>query len=105
MGSSPETRGPSDERFVEHPGATARSHEGLVIKTGLKKRRESASDRHQIEFNRRPAVLALADQPLEELGCRCGYVWRAPCAGAQRQKTVRLLDAGAQKPAGSVIFE
>src|ERR1700736_223279 len=105
MGRSAETRGPSDERFVEHPRATARSYKGLVVKAGLKQRRESACDRHEIELNRWPAVLALADQPFVEFGRRHRHVWRAPSAGAQRQKSVRLLDPGGQKPPRPVILE
>ena len=55
----------TDERLVEHPGAAAGAHEGLVVEPGGEQRRGEGIDRPQIERDRGPGVLARRAKPVQ----------------------------------------
>src|SRR5262249_20628712 len=105
MAGFAKTRGSPNKRFVDHPRSAARSHKRLIVEASLEERSESARDRHEIKLDRGPPVLTFAREPVVELGRRCGYVWGAAAASAQRQEPVRLFHSRCEEAARPVIFE
>ena len=103
--SGSETSGAADEIFVEHPRLARRPHEGLVVKTGDKNRRQQGIDRHQVEAHRRPGVLGVGRQTVmgfQRGGRDIGF---ARVALSHRQQRIGFLHARRQDAAWSVVLE
>src|SRR5262249_11985257 len=104
-GAAAQTGGAADDGLIELLPEARWPHEGLVIKASDEDRAQQRIDRQNIEFQRRPAVLALRLKPLIELD-RGGFAVRfASCIGTQLHERVRLLGARAQYAPGTMILE
>src|SRR6266852_3887370 len=84
-GAAAQTSGATDDGLIELFPEARWPHEGLVIKAGDEDRAQQRIDRQNIEFQRRPVVLAPRLKPLIELD--------------------RLLGARAQYTPGTMILE
>src|SRR5262249_9625322 len=104
-GCAPQARGAANDGLIELLPEARWPHEGLVIKTRDEDRAQQRIDRKNIEFQRRPAVLALRLKPLIELD-RGGFSIRlASCIGTQLHERVWFLGARAQYAPGTMILE
>ena len=102
---APETGGAADRRLVDLLPETRRPHEGLVVEPGREEGRKPAGDRHHVEGERRPAVLARRDEAVEQLDDRRARVRLATGAVAQFDERVGLLRPGSKNAARPVILE
>ena len=100
-----EAGGAADYRLVERLPETRRPHEGLVVEARRDRLSGEAVNRHQVERERGPAVLASRDESVEELDLRRLRVRRRAAAFAEFDERVRLLRASGQDSARPVIFE
>src|SRR5262249_25026265 len=104
-GAAAQTGGAADDGLIELLPEARWPHEGLVIKASDEDRAQQRIDRQNIEFQRRPAVLALRLKPLIELD-RGGFGVRfAARTGPQLHERVRLFGARAQYAPGPMILE
>src|SRR5260221_8712425 len=104
-GAAAQTGGATDDGLIELFPEARWPHEGLVIKAGDEDRAQQRIDRQNIEFQRRPVVLAPRLKPLIELD-RGGFgVGFAARTGPQLHERVRLLGARAQYTPGTMILE
>ena len=62
-----EAGGPADHRLVECLPEALRPHEGLVVEAGGERLAGQRIERHHVEGERGPAVLATADEPVMQL--------------------------------------
>src|SRR4029077_2709203 len=102
---APETGGAADRRLVDLPPETRRPHEGLVVEPGREEGRKPAGDRHHVEGERWPAVLARRDEAVEQLDDRRARVRLATGAVAQFDERVGLLRPGGENAARPVILK
>src|ERR1700730_8482937 len=102
---APETGGAADRRFVNLLPETRRPHEGLVVESGREEGRKPAGDRHHVEGERWPAVLARRAEAVEPLQDRRPRVRLATGAVAQFDERVGLLRPGSKNAARPVILE
>ena len=100
-----EAGGPADQRLVEFLPETLRPHEGLVVEAGRERLAGQRVERHHVEGERGPAVLAAADEPVVQLDLGRLAVRLAPRALAQFDQRVRLVGTGGHDPARPVVFE
>ena len=104
-GAAAQTSGATDDGLIELFPEARWPHEGLVIKAGDEDRAQQRIDRQNIEFQRRPVVLAPRLKPVIELdggGFGVGFAART---GPQLHERVRLLGARAQYAPGTMILE
>ena len=94
-----------DEVLVDHPGLAGGPHEGLVVEAGRQEVAEQAVDRQHVEAERGPTVLARRLQPIVELHHGRFGVGLDPRTAAHGDQRARLLRAGGEHTAGSVILE
>ena len=104
-GERAEAGGAADDRFVETLPEGARPHEGLVIEPGGEEWRENVVDRHRVEPERGPAVLAAGDQAVVDLLHRGAGIGRDVDAGADGDQRVRLVRPGSDRAPRAVILE
>ena len=97
-------RGLADEVLVEAPPAP-RPHEGLVVEAGGQQARGEIVDRTDVAFEGRPAVLARAREPVEELHLGGAQVGLGPPVPPEADQRVGLLGAGPQDAARAVVLE
>mgnify|MGYP001225621626 CR=1 FL=1 len=100
-----EARRPADQRLVELLPEFRRPHEGLVVEAGAQERREQPVCRAEIEFERRPAVLARRVQPVMKLHDGGARVRRGAAVAPQGDQRVGLGRSGAQDAARAVVLE
>src|SRR5581483_9367028 len=98
-------RGAADGRLIDLLPERGRPHEGLVVEAGAEDRREKLVHREQIEFERRPAVLARGVEAVVELDGRGAGVRLASRARSELDERARLLGARGQDATGAMIFE
>ena len=101
----PQAGGAADQRLIDLFPERGRPHEGLVIEARRKEGRQAVIDRQRVEFQRRPAVLALRLQPVEQLHRGRPRVGLAPRPAAQLHQGIRLFRPGGNRPARTVILE
>ena len=95
----------SDQRFVDLLPEGGGPHEGLVVEARRQDRGEDGARRHQVEGERRPAILAFGGKALEELDRSRARIRLAPRPGAQLDERVRLFRPRRQDAARAVVFE
>ena len=105
VGARPQAGRPADEGLVEHPGASAGTHEGLVVEPRGQQRGSQGIDRHQIELDRGPGVLAPRDHAMHEVGHGGGNVRLPPVAFAQGEEGVGLLHPGGEQAPRAMQLE
>jgi hypothetical protein len=105
IGGAAKPRGAAYRGLVQPLPETRRPHEGLVVEARRQSGSEQRIDRQKIEVERRPAVLARRLQPIVEFGDGGAGVRLASRAAAKLDKSVRLLGAGRQQSARTMIFE
>ena len=94
-----------DHRLIQLFPEGRRPHKGLVVEARRDQRAGDAVDRHQIECQRRPAVLARGDEAVIELDLSRARVGLAACTGAQFDERVGFFRTCRQEAARPVIFE
>ncbi len=100
-----EAGGAADKGLVEFLPERRRPHEGLVVEAGHEQRGCQRVDRAEVERQRRPAVLALRLQSVEQFDHRGAGIGFAARAGAQFDQGVGLLRSRRQDAAGAMILE
>ena len=100
-----QARGAPDQALVDPGPERGRPFEGLVVEAGREDRAEQAVQRHQVEGERGPAVLAPGDQPVLELGHGRPAVGLGPRAFTETDQRVRLLGAGRKNAARAMVLE
>ena len=98
----PHAGGPANERLDQMPDTLA--DERLVVEAGAKRSNQTV-DGHQVETERRPAILTCRFEPFEQLDHRRRRVWRAASAQPGRDQRRRLLRPGRRDAARPVILE
>ncbi len=104
-GCTPEPGRTPDQRLVDLLPERGRPHEGLVVEAGRQHGREERVDRHQIEAQRRPAILACSHQAIVKLGGGGARIGLSAGALPQLDERVRLLRAGREDAPRPVILE
>ena len=98
--------GAADERLVDLVPEALRPHEGLIVEAGREQHVERVVHRADVAGQRRPAVLALGLQPVEDLQHRRPRVrLEPPVAAVGSDQCVRLFRPGGQEAARPVILE
>jgi hypothetical protein len=100
-----ETGGPTDRRFEDAFPGPGRPHEGLVVEARAEQRRGQPVDRHQVERQRRPPVLADDAQAFGDLDDGRGTVGRRTVGALDVDEGAGLLVARRDDAARSVILE
>ena len=98
-GGTPEPGGAADHRLVDLLPEGGRPHEGLVVEAGAEDGPGERIDRHQVEAQARPAVLAAGHEAVVKLRHGGAGIGLAPRAVAQFDESVGLLRAGRQDAA------
>ena len=105
IGRPSEPGGATDQRLVDLLPEGGRPHEGLIVEPRRDHFAGEAVDRHEVEGERGPAVLASRDERVEQLDLgRLGVRLRAP-PFAEFDQRVRLLRTRRQDSTRSMIFE
>ena len=100
-----ETRRAANHVFVDVSPERRRPHECLVVKTGRQQRRKQVVDRHDVETERRPAILAFGNQAVEQLDRGRARVGLLARPAAQFDDRVGLLRTGGQDAARPMVLE
>ena len=100
------TGGTPDQMLVaQPPGGTVRPHECLVVEPGWKEKRQRVVDCPNIEFHRRPTVLAGGAQAFKQGNLGRARVGLSARANGQLYQRVGLLRASTKNAAWPVVFE
>ena len=97
--------GAADQRLVQFFPGFGRPHERLVVEPGDKQRCGQLVDRHQVETQAGPAVLAGGNQAIKQFDRGCPGVGFRPRTLAQGHQRVGFFAARGQHTAWAVVFE
>ncbi len=102
---TPQAGGSTDERLVHRLPERGRPHERLVVEPGREERGENRRDRHQIQRQRREAVLAAGFEAVEQLDRGRSRVRFPTGSGTQLDQRIRLFGTGAENPPRPMVLE
>ena len=105
LGQRAQACGAADDRLIDLFPKRRRPHEGFVVKPCREKAVQLVVDRHRVQLEAGPSVLACRLQPVEEFGHRRPRIRFLPRARAQMDQRVRFFRPCRQRPARAVILK
>ncbi|MCC2665808.1 MAG: hypothetical protein K0S35_3730 [Geminicoccaceae bacterium] len=100
-----EPGGGADRALVDVAPPGARPHEGLVVEAGRQQWAQPVAERAEVELERRPAVLAVGDQPVVQLDLGSPDVGLGTAAATELDQRVGLLRSGRDDAARAMVLE
>src|SRR5262245_47675040 len=94
-----------DQRLIDMFPERLRPHEGLVIESARDEARKLAVDGADVEGKRRPAILALRNEPIMEFNLRGPQVGLVARAFSNTNEGIHLLGTETDNTARPMVFE